>query len=101
MIALALLAAVQTTPAAPPEADIVVVARRLQALSVIVGRNAQGRFTCSLSDSSGSPTLDVQLCLAASKCVEKGKAGAAVSRCIDKRKPGLLADLRASRESGK
>jgi len=94
VIILALLAVAQTVEAPPAEADIVVIGRRLNALSVIVGKDDRGRFTCRLSESSGSPTLDVQLCLAASKCVAKGAKD--VAACIDKRKPALLADLRAS-----
>ncbi len=99
MIALALFAAMQVAPAPAPEPDIVIIGRRLSALSVIVGKDAQGSFTCSLTESSGSPTLDVQLCLTASKCVIKHAKD--VTACINKRKPALLADLRASMAGGK
>ena len=100
MTLLALLAAasVQTMPvAAEPqtEADIVVIGRRLAEMSVIVGRDARGRFTCSVSASSGSGRLDAELCRSASRCVREGAVdNAAVATCIDRRKPDLLADLR-------
>ena len=99
MIAFVPLALMQS--AAPPAAmaeDIVVVARRLNALSVIVGKDPHGRFTCSLSATSGDASLDAQLCRTAAKCVAKGAPD--VSACIDGRKPALLAALRASRARG-
>ena len=50
MIALLFLAA-----QIAPEADIVVVAQRLDALEVHVGKDVAGRYSCGLSQSSGSP----------------------------------------------
>lgn len=97
MSLLLLLAASVVQPAAEPqtEADIVVIGRRLAGVSANVGRDARGRFTCSLSASSGSGRLDAELCRTASRCVREGaNNNAAVAACIDRRKPALLADLR-------
>jgi sirohydrochlorin ferrochelatase len=94
---LLLLAASVAQPAAEPqtEAEILVVGRRLAGLSVIVGRDARGRFTCSLTASSGSRRLDAELCRTAARCVREGAgSNAAVAVCIDRRKPALLAGLR-------
>jgi hypothetical protein len=97
VIALLLLASIQTAPAPADEGDIVVIGQRLAKLSVMVGKDPRGRFTCNLSETSGSAQLDAQLCRTASKCVATGAGDAtAVSACIDRRKPALLADLRSS-----
>ena len=97
MSLLLLLAASVVQPVSEPrtEADIVVIGRRLAGLSVNVGRDARGRFTCGLSASSGSGRLDAELCRTASRCVREGATdNAGVAACIDRRKPDLLADLR-------
>jgi hypothetical protein len=81
--------------AQPVESDIVVIGQRLQSIAAIVGKDAHGRFTCSLSASSGNVRLDANLCKTASQCVAKGAATPeAVSACIDARKPALLDQLR-------
>ena len=86
MIALALALAVQGTPLPAEEPDIVVIGRRLAALSVRVGRDPQGRFTCGLSQSTGNARLDEQLCRTAAKCVKTGAidqvAAAADARAV-------------------
>lgn len=94
MIALAaLLMAGQAAP--EPEVDIVVVAQRLAAIEVAIGKDAKGRFTCGLSQSSGSPKLDARLCKASAACAKKhGSDGAAVKTCVSSGKPKLLAQLR-------
>lgn len=97
MSLLLLLAASVVQPAAEPqtEADIVVIGRRLAGLTVNVGRDARGRFTCGLNASSGSVRLDAALCRTASRCVREGASNhGAVAACIDRRKPALLTDLR-------
>jgi len=92
MIALMLLLAVQ---AAPADDEIVVLGRRLAATQVIVGRDAQGKFTCGLSQSSGNGKLDAALCKAAATCVRKGAGDqAGVTACIEARKPALLDAIR-------
>lgn len=103
MIALfALAVAAQVAPAPANESDIVVIAKRLQSVSVNVGRDPRGRFSCGLSQSTGSAKLDEQLCKAATACVRKGAVeSAAVSACIDARKPALLDDLRRSLGRGR
>jgi hypothetical protein len=94
---LALAAAVQTAPVPDEQPDIVVIGKRLQAVQVNVGRDPRGRFTCALSQSTGSAKLDGQLCKTAATCVRKGAVeAAAVSACIDARKPALLDDLHKS-----
>lgn len=93
----------QAAPAAAPadETDIVVIARRLSAVSAQVGKDAQGRFSCSLSASTGRRDLDAKLCRAASDCVRKGAQGqAAVAACLDRTKPKLLEALRRTRGQG-
>ena len=81
---------------AEPEADIVVVAQRLAALEVNVGRDAKGRFTCGLSQSSGNLRLDRRLCKASAGCAKKhGSDAQAVKACVTAGKPKLLAQLRA------
>lgn len=93
-LSLALIALV--TASAPPEDDIVVIGRRLAGISVMVGRDAKGRYTCDLSASTGNARLDERLCKTAATCVRKGAASKeAVSACIDERKPALLDQVRA------
>lgn len=94
MIATALLLLLQ---AAPAEEEFVIIGKRFAALSAMVGRDAKGRYTCSLSGTSGSAKLDRSLCKTATQCVRKGAAEQAqVAPCIDKRKPALLAEFRRS-----
>ncbi|MCP4027571.1 MAG: hypothetical protein GY736_14870 [Sphingomonas sp.] len=101
MIALALALAVQGTPLPAEEPDIVVIGRRLAALSVRVGRDPQGRFTCGLSQSTGNARLDEQLCRTAAKCVKTGAIDqVAAAACIDRRKPALLEGVRRSLAAG-
>ena len=78
------------------EVDIVVVAERLAALEVNIGKDANGRFTCGLSQSSGSLRLDARLCKASAKCAKRhGSDAAAVKACVTSDKPKLLAQLRS------
>lgn len=95
MIALALLALVlQETPAPGEEADIVVIGKRLEGVSVIVGRDARGKFTCGLNQSTGHSGLDASLCRTAAACVRTRAKN--VQACVNTRKPELLADVRQS-----
>ena len=101
MLLAILLAAAQA--AAPPsdEDDIVVIGRRFEQAAVIVGKDQQGRFTCSMTASSGNAKLDEGLCRTAAKCVIKGAANSnAVKACIDRKKPGLFARFRKERKKG-
>lgn len=101
MIAFALALALQGLAPPAAEPNIVVIGRRLAAVSVTVGRDLRGRFTCGLSASSGNARLDEQLCRTASKCVKGGANDrAAVSACIDGRKPSLLENVRRTLASG-
>lgn len=93
MIALLFLAA-----QIAPEADIVVVAQRLDALEVHVGKDVAGRYSCGLSQSSGSLKLDKRLCKASAACARKhGAQPEQVKACVTETKPRLLAQLRAER----
>jgi len=75
--------------------EIVVIANRLKAASAIVSRDAQGRYQCALSQSTGLIKLDADLCKAVTKCVRKGASDqAAVGQCVERSKPNLLARVR-------
>lgn len=94
MSALALLAALSMTAAAPSASsdDILVVAERWKRIQVQVGRDARGRWTCGMQGSSGVTSLDGQLCRAVTDCVRKGAtAQAAIQQCITTSKASLLA----------
>ena len=95
-IAAALLL-VQAPPLALPDdsPEIVVVAERLQKLSVNVARDGSGRWHCSLSASSGVERLDSRLCREVTRCVRKGAASEpAVRDCIGGEKARLLRHFR-------
>lgn len=99
MIALTLAFAAQIPSA---EDEIVVLGRRLAALQVIVGRDARGKFTCGLSQSSGNVELDSALCKVAATCVRKGANDqGGVTACIEARKPALLDAVRRMRGRGR
>jgi hypothetical protein len=97
MSVLALLLSFATAQDAPTDADeIVVLARRLEAVEVIVGRDPNGRFTCGMKGTSGNPRLDSRLCKTVASCVRKrGSDPVAVQACITSSKPRLLAQFRA------
>jgi hypothetical protein len=96
--ALLFAALLQAAPAAPDDAEILVVGHKLAAITVSVGRDAKGKLGCSLSASSGHARLDEQLCRTASACVRKGTSD--VKACVDQRKPALLEDFRRSYRGG-
>jgi len=99
--ALFLLVAAQQLPE-PPENEIVVVGKRLASISVNVARDAQGKFGCSLSQSSGSASVDGQLCKAAAKCAKQGALSQdAMRSCIEARKPAILEDFSRRVRAGK
>ncbi len=98
MIALlALLLAAQALPVEPVPTDeeIVVIGQRLDRIAVTVGRDPKGRYTCSLSDTSGNARLDAKLCKVSTKCVQKGaRSGDQVKACVQKSKASLFSDFR-------
>ncbi|MFL9840732.1 hypothetical protein ABS767_07160 [Sphingomonas sp. ST-64] len=99
-LALGLAAPAQAAPLT--EQEILVIGRRLQAVSVNVGRDAKGRWQCGLTGSTGYPKLDDRLCRATTKCVQKGKSDdSAVRACVAKTKPGLIAELRKRAKGAK
>ena len=94
MIATMLLLALQA-PAAQPYTDeeIVVFGQRLRSITVNVNRNAQGMYSCSLDQSSGSGMLDERLCFAAVACAQRPRRGESIAACFERRKPQVLAEL--------
>ena len=87
--------------AGPPEEDftevqeITVIAQRLRQISAHVSKDAQGKYQCDLSETTGLRTLDAELCKTTTNCVRKGKDGQeAVRACVDKAKPSLVARIR-------
>ena len=100
ILSLALLAMAQATEPPPTDEEIVVIARRMNEISVNVGRDPKGRYRCSLSASTGFRRLDDRLCKTVTKCVRKGAANdAAIKECVATSKPKLIEQLR--REAGK
>ena len=86
--------AVASTAAAEPN-EIVVVAERLQRVTVSVTQDREGRWYCSMDASSGVPSLDANLCKAVTKCVRNGAATEAATRaCVSDSKSFLLAQYR-------
>ncbi|HEX8055448.1 MAG TPA: hypothetical protein VF481_02200 [Novosphingobium sp.] len=80
----------------PVDQEITVMGARLQALSVMLGRDARGKLACNLSASSGNAGVDEQLCKTAARCFKQGAVeNAAMHACIDARKPAILEDFAA------
>jgi hypothetical protein len=95
-VGILLAVTVAAAPESADEQDIVVVAKRLDGVTASITRNAQGKFQCGLSRSTGVINLDDALCKTATKCVRKGASTVeAVNACVTKRKPALLEDVRA------
>ena len=68
--------------ASDPVPEIVVLGR-LRSLQARVGQDPEGRWHCSLSASTGRPSLDDRFCRAVTKCVQKGASdNEAVDACI-------------------
>lgn len=105
MIVTSLLLAATPVAVEPPmtvEQEIVVIGKRLESISVIIGRTPEGKLTCSVDRTSGSLRLDKRLCKTAAKCVRKNKdnpSDAVIKNCIDSKKPKLLAKLRKEMRS--
>jgi hypothetical protein len=96
-VTLPVLLAAQSAPLALPDdpPEIVVVAERLQRLTVNVVQDREGRWHCSLGASSGVERLDRRLCTEVTRCVQKGAASeAAVTACIGGEKARLLRHFR-------
>ena len=104
MIASLLLALsmASTEPPMTVEQEIVVIGKRLDSMSVMVGQTPEGKLTCSVDRTSGSLRLDKRLCKTAAKCVRKNRdnpSDQVIKSCIDKKKPKLLAKLRKEMRS--
>lgn len=95
MIAAVFLLAALQPAVSPIENEIVVIGRRLNSISAMVGKDKKGRFTCSLDKSSGNINLDKRLCKTTVRCIRDGAIGdSAIKGCVDAEKPKLLAKLR-------
>ena len=90
-----MLAAGAARADAAEEAEILVLARKLDSVSLSVARDEKGRLSCAPVQSTGLVKLDAKLCEATAKCVRKGEVtNDAVKACVTKAKPALMADLR-------
>lgn len=90
MIFSALLLSLQAAPAAEPLPEIVVLGR-LWSMQASVGQDSQGRWHCSLSQSTGRPKLDDRFCRAVTKCVQKGASETeAIDACIREKRSRLV-----------
>jgi hypothetical protein len=90
-LALAAVASAQAPVSTDTESEIVVTAQ-VERASLTLGRDADGRTTCSLSRSSGDPAIDSALCKRASRCIKPGAIDVAkLDACIVKQKSALVA----------
>ncbi len=102
ILALALISAAQAASGAPsptpapavePVPEIVVLGR-LRSLQASVGQDAEGRWHCSLSDTTGKPKLDDKFCRAVTKCVQKGASDTdAVRTCVKDKRARLVREV--------
>ena len=95
-----LILAIQAAPAEPvPE---IVVLGNLRSVQATVGQDREGRWHCSLSQTTGRPRLDDRFCRAVTKCV-RNNAGdeQEVGSCIRETRSTLVRRFeRAMRRSG-
>ena len=107
MIGALILLAAQAAPVAeasappPAEADpIVVIGRRLQAITVSVGQGPDGKWYCGMEETTGRLALDEKLCKAVTKCVRKGALDdASIHACVSGTKKRLMRELERERAS--
>ena len=96
ILSIALLASAQAAaplPAEEPAPEIVVIGR-LRSLQASVGQDKEGRWHCSLSQSTGRPKLDDKFCRAVTKCVQKGATETDdVRACIEDKRARLVRDV--------
>ena len=91
MMLTALLLAMQAAPEPLPE---IVVLGRLRSIEATVGQDPEGRWHCSLSQSTGRPKLDDKFCRAVTKCVRKGASDtASVKTCIGDTRKRLVREV--------
>jgi hypothetical protein len=93
-----LLAAATAVPATDDE--LVVIARKVDSITLNLGRDAEGHTTCGVSRSSGDVAIDAKLCTIAAKCIKPGPIDeAAVHACVDGKKRKLVAALAKQSQS--
>ncbi len=90
-----------TAEAADSEDRIVVVAERMRSIDVNVGRDPEGNWHCSLSESSGSAWVDDRLCRITTGCVRdaRGDEDRIVS-CATRRRASIMDEFREALERG-
>ncbi len=96
MLAVALML-LQGAPDGPPDEDltevqeITVIAQKLRQIQVGVSRDAQGKYQCGVSETTGLVKLDAELCRATTNCLRKGKESQEDLRaCVEKAKPSMM-----------
>ncbi len=100
MILSALLLSLQAAAPAEPVPEIVVLGR-LRSMSASVGQDPEGRWHCSLSETTGRPKLDDQFCRAVTKCVQKGADDtASVKSCINDKRARLVRKVERAMKRG-
>ena len=96
ILSAALLASAQAAAALQKEepAPEIVVIGRLRSLQATVGQDKEGRWHCSLSQSTGRPKLDDKFCRAVTKCVQKGATQTDdIRACIEDKRARLVRDV--------
>ncbi|WP_294337027.1 hypothetical protein [uncultured Sphingomonas sp.] len=81
ILAAFLLAQTIPSPGAAPESDVVVTARKLQALDIRLKRR-RGTLVCQYKSSSGDPALDAAACAVGVDCYHKAKGVADLKACV-------------------
>ena len=86
--------------AAEPVPEIVVLGR-LRSLQASVGQDGEGNWHCSLSESTGRPSLDDKFCRAVTKCVRKGaQENEEVDTCIRSSRKRLVERVEKEMKKG-
>ncbi len=98
MILAAALLALTVPAAATPDAmpdEIVIMARKLRAITLTLGRTEDGHTTCGIDHSSGDDRLDAAMCRRAARCLpRKPLASAELDACLDRQRAAIVAMAR-------
>lgn len=101
LLALMLAQAGADTPPVDPEDTIVVVAERMRSIDVNVGRDAEGKLQCSLSESTGSAWVDDRLCSISTDCFRDSRGDAdRLVRCATRRRDRIMDEFRDAMQRG-
>lgn len=102
-LSLALLVALAAAPSGAAEPDtpdddeqeILVIANKLEKITLDIKRDINGRYHCAAVQSTGLEKLDSQLCAITVSCIRKnGWVNDVVKHCVEQRKPALLDTIR-------